>query len=79
MTITLRDIPSDLERALSAKARAAGKPVEQVAVEILAVATQTLSCAGKPDLSAIIGSWVDDPAFDQVRRDHEVITHGRGE
>lgn len=72
MELTLRNIPSDLGKALHAKARAEGKSIDEVAVEALAVAISTPSTK-KRDLSDIAGTWVEDPVFDEIRREHERI------
>lgn len=72
MTLVLRDIPEDVERALRAKAQAEGKTPEQVAIEALA-ATTSPSSAKKSDFSAVVGTWVEDPVFEQIRREHEQI------
>lgn len=71
MTLILRDIPEDVERALHVKAQAEGKSVEQVAVEMLR--SVLVSGAKKRDLSDLAGTWVKDPVFDQIRREHERI------
>lgn len=71
MTLVLRDIPEDVERALRTKAQAEGKTPEQVAVEALrAVAA---SGAKKRDLSDLAGTWKEDPEFDRIMREQDQI------
>jgi plasmid stability protein len=72
MTLVLRDIPEDVERALRARAKAEGKTPEQIAIEAIA-ATTSPSSGMKSDFSAVVGTWVEDPVFDQIRREHEQI------
>ena len=72
MTLVLRDIPEDVERALRAKAQAEGKTPEQVAIEAIA-ATTSPTGKEKNDFSAVVGTWVEDPIFDEIGREHERI------
>jgi hypothetical protein len=72
MTLVLRDIPHELEQALRDKAQAQGKTAEQVAIETLATAV-SVKPARKSDFSKVVGTWVDDPVFDELRREHEQI------
>lgn len=74
MQYTIRNIPRRIDQALRRKAKAEGKSLNQAAVEALAAG---LALNGEPvehhDLDHLIGSWVSDPAWEQVRRDHEQI------
>lgn len=72
MTLVLRDIPEEVEQALRAKAEAEGKTPEQVAIEALS-ANAALKGGKKSDFSRVVGTWVDDPIFDEVRREHDQI------
>ncbi len=70
MELTIRDIPSEVEAALNAKARESGRSVNDIAVEALSAIG---SAARKRDLGAVAGTWDDDPAVDEVRRAHEQV------
>lgn len=74
MQYTLRNIPRRLDKALRAKAKAEGKSINTIAVEALEAA---MGVNGQPvvrrDLSGIVGTWVEDPAFDAVIREHDQV------
>lgn len=65
MQYTVRGIPSILDAALRQRARAAGKSLNEVAVEALA---EGAGLTGRPrkrrDLGDIAGTWKADQAFD---------------
>jgi hypothetical protein len=64
---TLRQIPSALDVALRKKSRQNGKSINQTAIEVLqtGLAMQGDSILHR-DLDFMIGSWVEDPAFDKA-------------
>ena len=74
MQYTIRNIPRRLDQALRRKARAEGKSLNQAAVDAL---ERGLGLSGEPvihhDLDHLFGTWVPDPAFDDVRADFEQI------
>ena len=65
MQYTLRGIPPAIDTALRARARAAGKSLNEAAVEALAEGT---GVAGAPrkrrDLADITGTWKPDKALE---------------
>lgn len=64
---TIRSIPVDLDRALRARARAAGVSLNQAALDALALGVGLVREPRKHvDLDWIIGSWVEDPEFDRA-------------
>lgn len=71
---TIRAIPADIDRALRRRAKQDAKSLNAVAVEALA---RGLELDTKPvehsDLDALIGSWQEDPAFDQAIADFERV------
>ena len=71
---TIRNIPKHVDEALRKKAEAEGKSLNDVTFEAL---VKGLGLNGEPvihhDLDHFIGTWVDDPVWEQVRRDHEQI------
>ncbi len=74
MQYTIRNIPRRLDKALRAKARAEGKSLNKIAVEALEAAMGVNGELPKRrDLSGIVGTWVEDPAFDAVIREHDQI------
>jgi hypothetical protein len=64
---TLRAVPADIDRALRRRAKQDSKSLNAVAVEALA---RGLELDAKPvehsDLDPLIGTWQEDPAFDQA-------------
>lgn len=72
MRLTIDNIPDKLEQALRSKASAEGKTLNDLALEALhAVAGNGGS--KKRDFGAVAGTWVDEPAFEEVRRMHDQI------
>ena len=59
---TLRSVPADIDRALRRRAKADDKSLNTVAIEALS-----------RDLDALIGSWQEDPGFDQAIADFERV------
>jgi hypothetical protein len=74
MQYTLRAVPDAIDRALRQRAKQEKKSLNTVAVEALA---RGLELDAKPaehiDLDALIGSWQEDPAFDQAIADFERV------
>jgi plasmid stability protein len=70
MRLTIENIPDELEKALRARAEAEGKTMNDLALEALRSAA---AGTRKRDFSGVAGTWVDDPAFEQVRRAHDQI------
>lgn len=74
MQYTIRDIPKRIDEAIRRKAKAEGKSLNQIAVEAM---TAGLGLGGRPvlhdDLDFMLNTWVDDPVFDEVRRQHDQI------
>jgi hypothetical protein len=71
---TLRDIPPALDRALRERAEQEGKSLNQVAREALKRGI------GLPesqqvwdDLDHLVGSWQDDPAFDEAIKQQDTV------
>lgn len=62
MTILLQNLSPDLEAELRSRAAATGQTVEEVALQAVQAG---LPLSGLDEhLRAVIGTWVDDPAFD---------------
>ena len=74
MQYTIRQVPKDLDRALRQKAKAQGQSLNQFVIERL---RQGMGLSDKPekkrDLSALAGTWVEDPGFDAVMREQDQI------
>jgi hypothetical protein len=64
---TLRQIPQALDEALRRKSQQDGKSINQTAIEVLHTG---LALNGDSfihrDLDFVVGTWVEDPAFDQA-------------
>jgi hypothetical protein len=71
---TIRSVPSRVDRELRRRAKAEGKSLNAVVLEVL---EQAVTPPGQPvihhDLDFLIGTWVEDPAFDEAMQDSERI------
>jgi hypothetical protein len=67
MQYTIRKVPNSLDAALRKAAREQGKSLNEVAIEALARgAGVTGERVRQRDLSGIVGTWREDPAFDSA-------------
>lgn len=74
MQYTLRNVPAKVDRALRKKAKAERRSLNAVAVEALAVASGVSnSPVERIDLNGIAGTWVEDPAFDQIMSEQDRV------
>lgn len=74
MNLQIQNIPQKVNKALRAKAKAEGKPVDQVALEAIKVGLGLINKEKKKrDLSDIAGTWAEDPVFDEIREYHERV------
>lgn len=71
---TLRQIPRALDEALRKKSREEGKSMNQTAIETLSsgLAREGVVILHR-DLDFMVGSWVEDPAFDEAIREQDVV------
>ena len=71
---TIRAVPARVDRELRKRAKAEGKSLNAV---IVAVLEQAVAPSTEPvvhhDLDFLIGTWVEDPAFDEAMKDCERI------
>ena len=78
MTITLDKLPANVTEALQKQAQREGKSLQDVAAEAIARGLGVNGThADKLDLSDIVGTWVDDPEFDEAMKDFERIESPR--
>jgi hypothetical protein len=74
MQYTLREIPPTLDSELRQRAKAEGKSLNTVAIEALIRGT---GLGDSPvrlrDLSDIVGTWHEDPEFDQAISDQDRV------
>ncbi len=67
MQYTLRNVPPFLDEVLRQRAREERKSLNQVTIDAL---LRAFGLKGRPvprrDLSDIVGTWEDDPIFDEV-------------
>ncbi len=71
MTISLKNLPPELEAELNSRAAATGQSVEDVTLQAVLAG---LPLTGLDEhLRAVIGTWVEDPEFDAVIADFERI------
>ena len=74
MQYTLRNIPPALDRALRALARREGKSLNEIAIRALARAVGLGDAPVRQrDLGDLAGTWHEDPEFDAVLAEHDVI------
>jgi hypothetical protein len=71
---TLRGIPRELDEALRRKAKREGISLNKAAIRAL---RQGMELSGETvlnhDFDDLIGTWVDDPEFDKVIEEMDVI------
>jgi hypothetical protein len=71
---TVRQVPRALDQALRRKSRREGKSLNTTALEVLATGLQL----GKEpirydDLDFLVGTWVEDPKFDEAIHAQEQV------
>jgi len=67
MQYTIRNVPTTLDAELRRRALEEGKSLNEVAIEALARgAGISGERSRKRDLSDIVGTWQNDPAFDEA-------------
>lgn len=71
---TIRSVPESLDQALRRRAEQEHKSLNRVVLEALQAAVQN-EAAPKTyqDLDHLIGTWVEDPAFDEMMQMFEQI------
>lgn len=71
---TIRSIPDAIDSALRRLAKQESKSINAVAVEALARGLQLdTATIEHTDLDSLVGSWQEDPVFDQAVADFERI------
>jgi plasmid stability protein len=74
MQYTIRNVPDSLDEALRKVARERGKSLNEVAIEALARGAGITQDRGRQrDLSDIVGTWREDPAFDSALAEQDTI------
>lgn len=74
MQYTIRGIPVELDAALRARARAAGKSLNEVAIEAMIESAGAMrSQRQRRNLDDIAGSWKADKKFDEAIAAQDVI------
>ena len=73
MQYTLRNISSEVNRLLRKSAREQHKSLNRVAVEALERAVGVGEPRKRRDLSRWLGSWEEDPQFDEALQDQRRI------
>jgi len=74
MQYTIRGIPPAVDEALRKRAKATGKSLNETAIEVLIEGSGADGVRRKRrDLSDIVGTWVEDPAFDEAIADQQRI------
>lgn len=74
MQYTIRGISPELDRALKERAKATGRSVNQLVLDLFwqLVATQP-SSVKRRQLTDLTGSWQEDAEFDAVLAEHEQV------
>jgi len=74
MQYTIRGIPDSLDAALRERARAAGKSLNEVAIEALLEGAGVASTPRKRrNFEHIAGTWIEDTTFDEAIADQHRI------
>jgi hypothetical protein len=77
MQYTIRNVPDYLDTVLRSSAQQQGKSLNEVAIEALVRgAGLTESQTRKRDVSDLVGTWVEDPAFDAALAEQDTIDEG---
>jgi len=72
MTLTLENLPPELDAALRQKADEQKRTVDQVAVDAIKAGLGVMGASAKVrDLSDVAGNWVEDPEFDAIMREQD--------
>lgn len=72
---TIRNIPAELDAKLRAKARREKKSLNKFVIEQLAYSVSKTKSHRQisNDYEDFVGSWVDDPGFEEAMRDMRVV------
>ena len=75
MQYTIRGIPPAIDNALRARARAAGKSLNEAAVDALAegAGVGTVTARKRRDLADIAGTWKADKALESALADQDRV------
>ena len=70
---TIRSVPDHVDRALRQRAKREHKSLNHVILEALEQAVEPEEPKVYHDLDFLIGTWREDPEFDEAMRDFEKI------
>jgi hypothetical protein len=74
MTLTLSNLPAEVDAELRRKSSAEGKSVDQIAMDALRAGLGlTEPLVRRRDLSDLAGKWVEDPEFDKIMAEQDQI------
>ena len=74
MTLTFEHLPESITQALKDRAIKSGRPLQAVALEALILGLgRTDTTIPIRDLSDVVGTWVEDPEFDEAMKYFERI------
>jgi plasmid stability protein len=74
MQYTIRNVPDRLDAALRRAARERGKSLNEVAIDALARGAGIIGeRVRQRDLSGIVGTWREDPAFERALADQDTV------
>lgn len=74
MQYTIRNVPDYLDAALRSAAREQGKSLNEVMLDALVRGAGLGNVPSRRrDVSDVVGTWVDDPAFDAAVAEQDTI------
>jgi hypothetical protein len=73
MTLTLTEIPKELDDALKLRAKSQGKTIDEVAIEAMRSGLAVPISSKRRDLSEFAGTWVSDPELESALKDQDSI------
>ncbi len=77
MTLTLSDIPNELDAALRRRAAEEGREITEVAMAAMKAGLSLVEAPVKRrDLGDLAGTWIEDPEFDAVMKEQDRIDVG---
>jgi plasmid stability protein len=73
MTLTLTQVPKEVDDALRLRAQSQGKSVDEVVLEVIRAGLAVTASPKLRDLSEFAGTWVSDPEVDAALKDQDRV------
>ncbi|MBX3743065.1 hypothetical protein OVA24_15510 [Luteolibacter sp. SL250] len=73
MQYTIRGIPEEVDAALRKEAASTGKSLNALVIEKLSEDSVKKNASVNTDFREFVGTWIEDPAFDEAMKDFDRI------